>query len=278
MQLATYLIACKPTMTCIADIAAFLETFAPRRLAADWDNVGLLTGDPQQPVTKIMTCLTVTTASAQEAIREQAELIVTHHPLPFHSLKRLTTDQTPTRLLWQLARAGVAIYSPHTAFDSAAAGINQQLAEGIGLQNIQPLVPAKNDPEGLGSGRFGELPKPVALRELASQLQSFLKISGLQVVGRDEAKVQTIAVACGSAGSFLPDASRAGCDTLVTGETQFHTCLEAEALGMNLLLPGHYASERFACERLAEVLRTPFPQLTIWPSMSEADPLRWVSR
>ena len=64
-------------------------------------------------------------ASAQEAIREQAELIVTHHPLPFHALKRLTTEQTPTRLLWQLARAGVAIYSPHTAFDSAAAGINQ---------------------------------------------------------------------------------------------------------------------------------------------------------
>ena len=260
----------------VADIAAFLETFAPRRLAADWDNVGLLAGDPQQAVSKIMTCLTIPPASAQEAIREQAELIVTHHPLPFHSLKRLTTEQTPTRLLWQLARAGVAIYSPHTAFDSAAAGINQQLAAGIGLQNIQPLVPAKNDPEGLGSGRFGQLSKPMSLSELASRLGTFLKIAGLQIVGADDAKVQTIAVACGSAGSYLADAARVGCDTLVTGETQFHTCLEAESLGMNLLLPGHYASERFACERLAEVLREPFPQLKIWPSKAEADPLRWV--
>jgi dinuclear metal center YbgI/SA1388 family protein len=263
-------------MPTIADIAAFLETFAPRRLAADWDNVGLLAGDPQQSVTKIMTCLTITPASAQEAIREQAELIVTHHPLPFHALKRLTTEQTPTRLLWQLARAGVAIYSPHTAFDSAAAGINQQLAEGIGLTEIQPLVLAKNDPDGLGSGRFGRLAKAVSLSELAARLQSFLKITGLHAVGGDDAKVQTIAVACGSAGSFLADAARAGCDTLVTGETQFHTCLEAEALGLNLLLPGHYASERFACERLADVLSKPFPQLKIWPSRNESDPLRWV--
>jgi dinuclear metal center YbgI/SA1388 family protein len=264
-------------MPTIAEIAAFLETFAPRRLAAEWDNVGLLAGDPQQPVTKIMTCLTITPTSAAEAIREQAELIVTHHPLPFHALKRLTTEQTPSRLLWQLARAGVAIYSPHTAFDSAATGINQQLAEGIGLQDIQPLVLAKNDPEGLGSGRFGKLPKAISLKQLAAQLQSFLKITGLHAVGSEDVKVRTIAVGCGSAGSFLADAARAGCDTLVTGETQFHTCLEAEALGLNLLLPGHYASERFACERLAEVLSKPFPQLKIWPSKAEADPLRWVS-
>ena len=263
-------------MITIADIAAFLESFAPRRLAADWDNVGLLAGDPQLAVTKIMTCLTITPASAAEAIRAGAELIVTHHPLPFHALKRLTTEQTPTRLLWQLARAGVAIYSPHTAFDSAEAGINHQLAEGIGLQNIQPLVPAKNDPTGLGSGRYGKLPAAVSLRELAKTLQRFLKIDGLHVVGADDARVQTIAVACGSAGSFLGDAARAGCDTLVIGETQFHTCLEAEATGVNLLLPGHFASERFACERLAEVLQGSFPQLKIWPSHDEADPLRWI--
>ena len=263
-------------MTTIADIAAFLEDFAPRRLAEEWDNVGLLAGDAQQIVTKVMTCLTITAASAQEAIREQAELIVTHHPLPFHSLKRLTTEQTPSRLLWQLARANVAIYSPHTAFDSAVAGINQQLAEGIGLQDIQPLVPAKNDPQGLGSGRVGNLPAALELSVLSLRLRTFLKITGLQVVGSDSARTQRVAVACGSAGSFLAAAAKEGCQTLVTGETQFHTCLEAEALGMSLLLPGHYASERFACERLAKVLQKPFPQLRIWPSQNEADPLRWV--
>ena len=150
-------------MTTVADIAAFLESFAPKRLAAEWDNVGLLAGDPDQPVTRVMTCLTITPASAEEAIREKAELIVTHHPLPFHPLKRLTTEQTPGRLLVEPRPRGVAIYSPHTAFDSALAGINQQLAEGIGLTEIQPLVPAKDDPEGLGSGRVGVLPKSASL-------------------------------------------------------------------------------------------------------------------
>lgn len=263
-------------MTTIADIAAFLESFAPKRLAADWDNVGLLAGDPVQPVTRVMTCLTITPASAAEAIRERAELIVTHHPLPFHPVKRLTTEQTPSRLLWQLARAGVAIYSPHTAFDSALAGINQQLAEGIGLTQIQPLVPVKDDLEGLGSGRIGELADPTTLANLAKQLSLFLKITGVQVVGVDGAKLERVAVACGSAGSFLGAAAKSGCHALVTGETTFHTCLEAEALGMALLLPGHFASERFACEQLAEVLREPFPSLQIWASKEEKDPLRWM--
>jgi dinuclear metal center YbgI/SA1388 family protein len=263
-------------LTTIADVAAFLETFAPQRLAADWDNVGLLAGDPEQPVTRVMTCLTVTPASAAEAIREQAELIVTHHPLPFHPVKRLTTEQTPSRLLWQLARAGVAIYSPHTAFDSALTGINQQLAEGLGLEQIQPLVPMKDDPEGLGSGRVGVVKKGALLKELAAKLASFLKINGVQVVGDDGAKLERVAVACGSAGSYLPAAAKAGCQALVTGETVFHTCLEAEALGVALLLPGHFASERFACERLVEVLQTPFPGLRIWASHEERDPLRWI--
>ncbi|QDU27697.1 Putative GTP cyclohydrolase 1 type 2 [Anatilimnocola aggregata] len=263
-------------MTTIADISSFFASHTPLSLAEDWDNVGLLAGDPAQPVTKIMTCLTITAASAAEAIHERAELIVTHHPLPFKPLKRLTTEQTPGRLLWSLARAGVAIFSPHTAFDSAAAGINQQLAEGIGLTQIQPLVPAKNDPNGLGSGRIGTLTKPITLQEAAALLANFLKIDGLQMVGEPNQKISRIGIACGSAGSFLPAAADSGCQLLITGETTFHTCLEAEALGLSLLLPGHYASERFACEQLAVVLKNQFPGLEVWPSRAETDPVRWL--
>jgi dinuclear metal center YbgI/SA1388 family protein len=264
-------------MTTIAEIAAFFASQFPLHLAEDWDNVGLLAGDSSQPVTRVMTCLTITPASAEEAIRERAELIVTHHPLPFKPLKRLTTDQTAGKLLWSLARAGVAIYSPHTAFDSAAEGINQQLASGLMLHGIQPLVPAKNDPAGLGAGRMGNLPKAVPLAELANRLARFLVIDGLQMVGDDRARIDRVAVACGSAGSFLPAAAAADCQLLVTGETTFHTCLEAEALGLSLLLPGHFASERFACEQLAQVIRRSFPQLHIWPSTAERDPVRWVA-
>src|SRR5215204_4410218 len=112
-------------MLTLAAVCEFLDVFAPPILAAEWDNVGLLVGDRSQRVERVLTCLTITPAVAGEAIRERADLIVTHHPLPFRPLKRLTADDPTGRLLLDLIRAGVAVHSPHTAFDSAAAGINQ---------------------------------------------------------------------------------------------------------------------------------------------------------
>src|SRR3954462_13134782 len=138
-------------MTTVADLCGFLETFAPAALAAEWDNVGLLVGDRAQKVERVMTCLTITPAVAAEAIRERADLIVTHHPLPFKPLKRVTADQPAGRILLDLIRAGIAVHSPHTAFDSAAAGVNRQLAEALGLTNIKPLDPAGDEME-VGAG------------------------------------------------------------------------------------------------------------------------------
>ena len=263
-------------MTDLNTVCKYLDQFAPPRLAEDWDNVGLLVGDRQRDVRRVMTCLTITPASAEEGVREGADLIVTHHPLPFRPLKRLTADSTPGRLLLQLIRAGVAVYSPHTAFDSAAAGINQQLAEGLGLCDIVPLVAKSEDMPDLGSGRCGNLAPPLTLAELAERLKAFLRLDGLHVVGPAEMRLSRVAVACGAAGEFLDPAQHAGCDTLVTGETTFHTCLEAEAQGMALLLPGHFASERFAVANLAEQLAARFAELHVWASRQERDPLRWT--
>ncbi len=133
-------------MPLVNDIADFLEDFAPRRLAESWDNVGLLAGDRSRPVSKLMTCLTITPSSAHEAIERGAELIVTHHPLPFRPLKQISSDTPEGKLLCDLLAARIAIYSPHTAFDSCAAGINQRLAQGIGLEDIRPLVPESAGP------------------------------------------------------------------------------------------------------------------------------------
>lgn len=264
-------------MTTIDDVCQFLESFAPARLAEDWDNVGLLVGSRRSEVQRIMTCLTLTPSSVAEAVEQQADLIVTHHPLPFRPLKRLTDESLPGRLLLALVGAGIAVHSPHTAFDSAAGGINQRLAEGLHLAEIQPLLPRLGDVDALGSGRYGRCPAPCSLAEVAAQLCSFLKISGLHQVGDASQMIRSIAVACGSAGQFLEPARRAGCDLLVTGETNFHTCLEAEAEGVALLLPGHYASERFGVEALATELAAQFPGATVWPSQQERDPLNWVS-
>lgn len=258
----------------VTDIAAFLESFAPTALAESWDNVGLLIGRFEQPVARVMTCLTITAASAAEAIAERADLIVTHHPLPFRPLKRLTGETSEGRLLLDLIAGKVAVYSPHTAFDSAAEGINQRLATGLALEGIAPLVPAVEP--GQGAGRFGRLAKPQSLGQLTQSVKKLLGIEHAQAVGPLDQQITQVAVACGSAGEFLGPAEAAGCQCLVTGEVRFHTALEAEALGVGLVLAGHFASERFALDELAEVLAHQFRDLKVWASRTERDPIQWL--
>ena len=258
-----------------------METFAPNRLAEEWDNVGLLVGNRNAPVEMILTCLTVTPDSVAEAIDRKANLIVTHHPMPFRPLRQLTTDSTVGKLLLDLIRHEIGVYSPHTAFDSARSGINQQLAEGIGLTEIEPLIESPLEPQTperpvLGSGRYGNLPTETTLSQIIARVKSLLSVEGLHIVGDKDSVVSRVAVACGSAGQFLPDAIRAGCDTLLIGETDFHTCLEAEANGLQLILPGHYASERFAVETLAKSISDEFPTISAQASENEHDPLSWI--
>jgi dinuclear metal center YbgI/SA1388 family protein len=263
-----------PRMTTAADINQFMAGFAPVELAEDWDNVGLLVGDPGASVHALMTCLTITPESADEAVAGQANLIVTHHPLPFRPLQRLTTDVTASRLLLQLIKADIAVISPHTAFDSAAGGINASLAERFGLANIRPLIPSPELGDMVGAARVGDAAAGTTLQSLIDAARSSLGLPQVRFVGKTAQAVHQVAVCCGSGGSFLETAADSGCDALITGETSFHTCLEARARSVALLLLGHYASERFAVESLAVVLAEQFPDLKVWASRDESDPVQ----
>lgn len=123
----------------VSEISTYLEQFAPSSLAEEWDNVGLLVGDMGGPADRIMTCLTITSAVVEEAIRDNAQLIIAHHPVLFRAVKKLSSTSPDGRLLLPLLRAGIAIYSPHTAFDNCTGGINDLLAKRLGLTNVVPL-------------------------------------------------------------------------------------------------------------------------------------------
>lgn len=262
-------------MPSVAEIAAFLNDFAPPRLAADWDNVGLLIGNHSASVERVMTCLTITPESVAEAVRDSAELIITHHPFPFQPVRRITAGDVAGRMLLELIQNKIAVYSPHTAFDSAAGGINQQLAEGIGLADIQPLESDASDPR-MGVGRYGRVSPGTSLEKLADRLKQFLRIGGLHVAGQPGKEVTLVAIACGSGAELLDAALGAGCDCFITGEARFHSCLEAQSRGAAMILTGHYASERFAVETLARTVAGKFTHLRVWASRDEADPLRWL--
>jgi hypothetical protein len=128
----------------------------------------------------------------------------------------------------------------------------------------------------IGEGRLGRLPDLVPLDAFAHRVRAALKIDKVQINGNSDKPVNRVAVACGAAGEFLGDALKNHADVLVTGEMRFHDCLAAEAQGIALVLAGHFATERFGLEELAERLQTAFPELTVCASCAERDPLRWV--
>jgi dinuclear metal center YbgI/SA1388 family protein len=130
-------------MPVVADLVQALTHIAPLDLAAEWDNVGLLLGDSSSEVRRVMTCLTVTPESAAEAVEAGADVIVTHHPVLFRPVQRLTSNNAEGRMLLTLLRAGIAVYSPHTAFDNAIGGINDILARRLGLTQVDVLRPAQ---------------------------------------------------------------------------------------------------------------------------------------
>jgi dinuclear metal center YbgI/SA1388 family protein len=367
-------------MPTVAAVIAFLEEFAPPALAASWDNVGLLLGHRDARVKRIMTCLTVTPESAAEAVEAKAQLIVTHHPILFRPVKRLTTANPEGRMLLSLARAGVAVYSPHTAFDNTHGGINDAIARRLGLTDVAPLrrgegprsckvvvfVPDKDlarvsdamfaagaghigeysqcsfrlagtgtffgsdasnptvgrkgqredvsewrlevvCPEssveavvaamrkahsyeepaydvyplrpatsGLGEGRIGHLSKSAPLGEFARRVKTALGAALVQTVGDAAASVERVAIVCGAGGELLHDAARARADVFLTGEMRFHDYLAAQSQGLALVLPGHYATERFAVEELAGRLQGQWKDVQVWASRRERDPVTWV--
>jgi len=364
-------------MTTVHDVCRYLQVVAPLSLAEDWDNVGLLLGDDSADVVRVITCLTLTPDVAEEAVAVGARLIVTHHPVLFKPVKRLTTGNSEGRMLLKLMRHGIAVYSPHTAYDNSATGINQQLAELLELTAIAPLRPRpvedpvklvtyvpegqldavrravwdagaglignyrecsfnirgtgtffgsddsnpvvgqsgrleqieeirveivcpphrvdqaiaqlreahpyeepaidvfrlKASSDGSGSGRYGRLPHPMSLAELNRLIRDRLKQPHIQSVGDPSKRIESVGIACGAAAEFLRDAHRAGCQALLTGEARFHACLEARELGMAMILPGHYATERPAMETLATRLCSQFPGLIATASEKEHDPL-----
>ena len=247
-------------------LISYLETLFPLEFAEAWDNVGFLLGDPKREFRNVLTCLTVTPEVVAEAVEEQADLIVSHHPFPFRAVKRITTETPSGKMLWELIGAKIALYSPHTAHDNAETGINQQLAEMLGLTQTEPLT--------LASGRIGLLPQPVTFAELVEKVRQSLRLPYLQYIDSGQTPVSKIAIGCGAAGEFLEQAAAKNADVLLLGEARFHTCLEAQSLGVSLILPGHYASERFAMERLADRIAAKFPNIRCRASRQEKEPIQ----
>lgn len=287
-------------------LVEFLEKIFPLELAESWDNVGLLLGDRRREIKRVLACLTIDRAVVDEAVATGVDCVVSHHPFPFRAAKRWTFDTTDGEILSKLLGVQIAVYSPHTAHDSALFGINRQLAAGLGLRDVRPLIPgtlaatqdaldglapsvaeevahdfASGDAKTasaplLGTGRIGRFEKSRSFAQLIEQVKDMLQISTLAAVGDDQKPIRNVAIGCGAADDFIGNAADAGADALLLGEARFHACLEARARGLGLILAGHYATERFAACILADRIARKFPELSVKASAKESDPIRLV--
>ena len=259
-------------MTTLQRILNTLDELAPLRTAESWDNVGLLVGDRLRDVRRVLCCLTVTDSTLDEAIENEAELIVTHHPIPFKPVPRITSDSTTGKFLLRAIEHRIAIYSPHTAWDNSEHGINAQLAKQIGLQNVQPLSPFSAEmraPLATGTGRCGTLPSETTIGSLQNTLTKSIPHCQFRHTHSIQRVVRKVGIVCGSGGSLLGLAIKAGCDAMLTGEATYHQCLEAEANNVALLMIGHFASESFAMTELASLLSQLHPEVSSMASQRE---------
>lgn len=235
------------------DVMQVMERIAPRRLAEDWDNPGLLVGSPGDEVKKILVALDVREETVERAIEDGCDLIVAHHPLIFRGLKAVRTDDVTGRKIARLIKADIAVFAAHTNLDSAAGGVNDVLAERLGLTALAPLAEGAADGEP-GLGRIGLLDAPISLDGFAALVKERLGLSALRVVCAGEHPIRRVALCGGSGAEFIGRAAAKGADVYVTGDVKYHDGERALGLGVHVLDAGHFATEQPIIARLAERL------------------------
>ena len=233
-----------------------LERIAPRHLAEDWDNTGLLVGSYAQKVERILVALDVDDIVVAEAIERSADMIVAHHPAIFRSMKQLRTDLPLGRRLAALLTHGIAVAAAHTNLDITRGGVNDVLAERLGLEKLSTFITTEQaDGSAESLGRIGTLPAPVAIDDFAHSVCKRLGVSHVRLVRAADRPVRRVAVVGGAGAEFIDTAVRRGADVYLTGDVKYHEAQRAAEQGMHLIDAGHFGTERPVLPVLADLLR-----------------------
>ncbi|MFD8590307.1 Nif3-like dinuclear metal center hexameric protein [Streptomyces sp. NPDC059637] len=234
-------------MPTLSDVIAALEVLWPPERAESWDAVGLVCGNPDAEVGRVLFAVDPVREVVDEAVSLGAQLLVTHHPLYLRGTTTVAATTFKGRVVHRLVENGVALHVAHTNADRAAPGVSDALAAAVGLRVTGPLVPDPTDPDGRrGLGRVGELPEPTTLAAFAARAAAGLPrtATGLRVAGDPDATVRTVAVCGGSGDSLFDDVRRAGVDVYLTADLRHHPASEALQAGPPALVDAaHWATE-----------------------------------
>ncbi len=261
-------------MTTVQNILQYIETLAPRSMKMDWDNVGLNCGHSDRPVSKVLLALDPFPHVCREAKQWGADLLVTHHALIWKP-GFVTDESVWGRSVLFLIENGIAHINAHTNLDQAPCGVNQVLAQRLGLADIQVIDACGTDEDGNAWGllRSGEVPQQ-PLCDFLCHVKESLYCEGLRYVDGGK-PVRKVAVGGGSCGGEMMDALKAGCDTFVTADIKYNQFWDAHDFGINLIDAGHFHTENPVIPVLAEKLAAQFPEIEVKISESHADCMKY---
>lgn len=265
----------------VSDIIQVLEGIAPLKLAEDWDNVGLQIGHTDQLVHHIWISLDPSLEVVTEACENKVDLLITHHPLFFSPVKTLDLKTPVGAIVEKAIRCNLSIYSSHTNLDSVEGGLNDMLADIIGLSHRSVLLPSEaidTVPAEIkhGLGRIGDLALKTDLASFAQHLRSVLNLNSIRIVGAPDFPVSRVAICTGSGSSLMKTVVKSGADVFVTGDIKYHDAKTAQEDDIRLIDIGHFNSEHIMVkaltDKMIEIIKELRWPIKIAPCIIEKDP------
>jgi len=242
----------------VKDIIGVIEEFAPLAIQEKWDNSGLCIGNPEDEVDSVLVALDCTPELVDEAIACGADMIVTHHPLIFSGLKRITDEDVVGKAVIKAVRAGIAIYAAHTNADKVVSGVSGAMASRLGLVNVSVLDDGGN---GVGLGVVGELPEPMDVSDVMTLVKDRFSLKMARASRPFSGRISKIAVCGGSGGSLIGAARDAGAQLYISGDISYHNFFTPD--GFMVMDIGHYESERDIVEILFSLIKKKFPTFAV---------------
>ena len=242
----------------VRDITKAIEEFAPLSLQEGWDNSGLCVGSPDAEVSSVLLGLDCTEELVDEAIACGADMIITHHPLIFSGLKKISPDDPVGAAVIKAVKAGISIYAAHTNADKVIAGVSGAMAARLGLDNVSIL---DEDGEGTGLGVVGDLPNPLSAEEAMALVKERFGLKAMRTSRPIEGQVTRVAMCGGSGGSLIKAAMASGAQLYISGDISYHNFFTRE--GFMIMDIGHYESEIEIVEILFSLLRKNFPTFAV---------------
>ncbi|MBQ1958539.1 MAG: Nif3-like dinuclear metal center hexameric protein [Alistipes sp.] len=257
----------------VRDITSLIEEFAPLKLQESYDNAGLIVGREDDEIHRVLLVVDVTEEVIEEAIENQCDMIVAHHPIIFHPLKRFNSSTYVERCVEQAIRHGIVIYAAHTNLDSAQDGMSWRVAQMLGLERVSVLD--ETNMEGAGFGVVGELSEPIRSEDFMRRVMREFSVGAIRHSDIVKSEIRRVAICTGAGGSLIDKARSAGADIYLTSDLKYNDFMRHEN-SIILADIGHFESEYCVIQILFDILSKKIPIFAVRKSVRSRNPVNYM--